>query len=212
MKKDVKDHDDRIDDNERRHNLNTVIIDGLKREYTIPIKEDVARQISKAVEVQFNAFDIADAFPYKSDNAEGIPSIQVCFKDVNLKHDIIKRKGMLKPTKYYVKEYLTKKQSSIFYQTRRAKKLGMLEGTWTIEGQVFFNTKPEVKGERINDLALITNATQNYERSKRNTTGQDMMETEGTNPIPQAQTKPSTESMGQPRSLGHERPTPPHQA
>ena len=95
----------------------------------------------------------------------------------------MKLKGMLKLTKYYVKDYLTPKQDAIFFQTRRAKKLGMLDGTWTIEGQVFGTTDPQIKGTKINDLKLITNATDNYEKSKQKNRGHDEMETnEGDTP------------------------------
>ena len=55
--------------------------------------------------------------------------------------------------------------------------MGMMDGTWTIEGQVFGTTDPEVKGTRINDLKLITSAIDNYKRTRQNTTGQDEMET-----------------------------------
>ena len=50
----------RIEESECRHQLNTVIVEGLTRNYDLSLKTDVAIQLSEATEVNFDASHIAD--------------------------------------------------------------------------------------------------------------------------------------------------------
>ena len=168
MRNEVAKHDNRIDENERRHQTSTLIVDGLKRDYKKPLKQDLVEQLMKATTVVFRERDIAEIFVRSNRNHPNKPnSIQVRFKDIDLKRDLMKCRGMLKVTDIYIKEYLTRRQDSIFYETRRATKSGMLKDTWAAEGLVYATAAQNAPSSRIGNLEEIRMANNNYESAKR---------------------------------------------
>ena len=189
LKDEMANYGNKIDENERGHQLNTIIIDGMYPNFDLPIKTDVTQRLRKITEINFSEFDIAKAFVHATEDGHKPRPIQIRFKDIDLKRDIMKRKGMFKPTQLFVKEYLTAKQGVIFYQSKQAKKSGMIDDTWTISGLVYGASEPNGQGQRIYDLELIKQANEKYKpTNKRNDesrngrddhrTGQVRMETD----------------------------------
>ena len=81
----VQKHDERIEESDRKHHLDTLIVTGIDRNHDVPLKTDIATQLSKATEEAFSAFDIAEPFPIGPGGSNR--SYQVRFKDINLEGD-----------------------------------------------------------------------------------------------------------------------------
>ena len=70
---------------------------------------------------------------------------------------------MLKTTKIYVKEHLTDKQDTIFYEIRRAKKNTIIEDTWIRNGLVYVSFEKDKPGKIQRDMAIVKAANDRYE-------------------------------------------------
>ena len=116
--------DRRIEERERKDQLNTAIVDGLIRNHYLPLKTDVAIQLSNTTQVKFDDTQTANVYVTKQSRGNDQKSYLVRFKDIDVKRDVIRSKGLLKPTQIFVKEHLTPTQDAIFIRRDKRLKAG----------------------------------------------------------------------------------------
>ena len=84
----------------------------------------------------------------------------------------MRQKGKLERTGIFLKEHLTTRQHNIFYQAREARRLGHIDGVWTIDGLVWGvkggNGRPGIMSnyEYLVDINTNTESGGNTERSE----------------------------------------------
>ncbi len=184
---------------ERSDRATVLLIEGLEIKNYEPLKKQVVNMLNRWMDLKINEDNIPEAF-FHTGPREGnyIRPIKIRVCDRNLKERILKRKGMLKPTQIYIKEHLTDKQDTIFYETRRAKKNKIIDDTWIRHGLVYVSFEKDKPGRIQRESTIVKNANDKYEYEHRDNTGQDPGEVEMDIPV-------------QPTEGGHARPkTPAH--
>ena len=125
------------------------------------------KALNGALNLQLRLNDIEQAFVHEVDDVNGdTPTLQIMLFNIKTKKEILRNKGALKPTKIFVKEHLTPRQSAIFYQARIAKRNGLIHNCWTGDGLVYGCHTAKSPGVRISNLELIVKHNEEFLEAK----------------------------------------------
>ena len=90
---------------------------------------------------------------------DGLPkNLSVTFYNSQLKEDLMRLKGRLRPGPVFFREHLTQHQNGILIEAKRAKRNNLLHNVWTSGGQVMGAELMESRPVLIHDLETFTKA------------------------------------------------------
>ena len=151
-----------------------MIVDGIKLNDKDSLKYQVVANLNKATGLHLHVGEVEEVFVHEvNESDEETPTLQAIFKELNTKKNILRKKASLKPTKIFVKENLTPRQSAIFFQARLAKKNKLIANTWTGDGLVYGCHKDDSPGVCISNLDLITKANEEHAAMMANKTNDE---------------------------------------
>ncbi len=159
-------HENRIESLEQQDHESILIVDGIKPEVDKTLAQSLQRQLNANMDIALKEDEIVTCNFIGKQLADGKPkSLKIRLNDRRLKKKIMKKKGLLRTTDIYVKEYLTPKNNSIFYQSRKAQSYGIFHHVWTDWGRVWTTDAPEGLPVLQDDPSIIGSAISEAVRS-----------------------------------------------
>ena len=93
-------------------------------------------------------------------DGKGPQNVMIRFANPKTKIDLMKKRGGLKTSPLFFKEFLTDKQFSIHYQAREAKRNGILQNAWSWDGLIWGVAEDSPKPGLISDYTHIKEQNQ----------------------------------------------------
>ena len=119
-------------------------------------------------------------------DGKGPQNIMIRFSNPKTKMDLMKKRGNLKTSPLFFKEFLTDRQYSISFQAREAKRFGILQKTWAWDGLIWGLADDSTKPGRISDYSYIKEqnrqAQKKLDENPEPTPEVEQMEVETTEP------------------------------
>ena len=124
------------------------VADGKDEEEQDGSMEEQIAEFLKEKNIEFDTEDIEACYSLSRKAKTGIPAILMKFVNRE-KNSLLRRSKMLKGSKVFINENLTKQNAEIAMKARKARKVGKIQGTWTINGKIYIKLKGTLEEAKV---------------------------------------------------------------
>ena len=145
----------RLENVERRQRCDDLIIEGLRIDKKLTLKQNVIKKIDRSMKYRLYSKDFKHVSVFTTDEKDNITAVKAIFFNPDTKEELLKRKTRLRNTGIYLKEYLTIPQKLLLDEAREAQKHGIFKQVFSKGGLIYGTEEYGGKAEKIFDLAKL---------------------------------------------------------
>ena len=157
----------RLENAERRIRTDDLIIEGLRIHPGDSLQRNVIREVDRVIKFRLYPRDFRHVSVFSTGTDGKITAVKVTFFNPQCKPELMRRRGRLRGTGIFLKEYLTITQKLLLDEARIAVKNGIFTEIWSKDGLIWGVEKPGDKPNKIYDLDRLKEFNQQAEKKKK---------------------------------------------